>query len=77
MEILVYLDDEDLNSISQLVEICNTKTPKECNDAKDRFWCDLIDKYPVLKNRKVALNARDKIVISWNNSKDLKYTSLG
>lgn len=77
MEILVYLDDEDKKAIERLVRGCKGATEAESTKVKNAFWYGMIDKYPVLKNRRLALNALDHYIFSPAGHQDMKYSTLG
>lgn len=77
MEILVYLDEQDKKAIAQLVEGCK-KSKAECEATKSAFWHGMIEKYPVLKNRRLALNAYDHYIFQPSGNRDLqKHSNLG
>lgn len=77
MEILVYLDEEDRKTIAALIGQCNLGAA-ECTQAKSAFWHGMIEKYPVLKNRRLALNARDRYIFQYDSDREFhQHSNLG
>jgi hypothetical protein len=76
MEILVYIDQEDKDLMVMVERECKLSSA-QCTAAKNLFWHGMIDKYPILKNRRISVNIADGYIFQWASAKDLEKANLG
>lgn len=76
MQVLVYIDQDDKDAMNAMIE-AYTAENEDSTKARQAFWHGLIDKYPILKNRRLGFNAVDGYVFQWESAADCKYNKLG
>lgn len=79
MEILIDIDDSDfaewqkvadLRDKIQRGEVLSEELSKAASDLKNltsSFWDKMLVKYAYLRNKRLAINAQDKYIFSWNS----------
>jgi len=70
MEILVHLDQQDIEKIKEVIQKVQEKDAK-IFEIYQIFWSEMVNKYRILQNRRVALNLRDKNIFEWASQLDL------
>ena len=87
MEILVYMDDEDKNrwfEVSEeynaaIVQTRNCREPQTLKQMKKNlqkttqsFWHDMIEKYGVLRNKQLNVDAVNGTISCWTSVSELR-----
>lgn len=81
MEILIRLDDDDKKAWTNILELNqqvknNVIAKNELQKTTAKFWYDMIEKYPYLKNKQLGMNFIDGYIFSYNSFLELyKYRS--
>lgn len=66
----MYLDPEDIEKIKEVIQKVQEKDARVF-EIYQIFWSEMINKYRVLQNRRVALNLRDRNIFEWASQLDL------
>jgi hypothetical protein len=84
MEILVRVDKDDIDLWYDLVKqhhddyVAGRTAPEDdmavrtlIQNNTSKFWDTMLEKYPYLRNKRIALNTQDGYVFSWNTLQEL------
>ncbi len=84
MEILIRVDTDDLNLYDELVRqhynnyVAGRFAPEDemalrtlIQNNTSKFWDTMIEKYPYIRNKRIALNTLDAYIFSWNTLQEL------
>lgn len=81
--VLVYLDEDDKNRWLEIYKMnyyytnnpMNFDLKNELDYKTKKFWYDMIEKYPYLKNKPIAIDDKNWVFFQINSSKEFhKYT---
>jgi hypothetical protein len=82
MEILVRIDEDDKAKWQNVLFYYNSQNSEHLDtlvasrNATSDFWHDMIEKYPVLKNKRIAMNFTDGYIFSFSSYTEMyQYSS--
>jgi len=77
MEILIYMDDDDKDAWFAITEFYNKAMHEqslvpELRKKTAMFWHDMIEKYPVLRNKQLHVDAVNSTISMWTSQIELR-----
>jgi len=72
-QVEVYLDDDDWIYFQKVLkDLGSCKDQESYQKIHDDFFADMVDKYPVLKFRKLCVDITNKMIYSWEIPADIQ-----